>query len=48
MSLKAVSKVSARNRVYLPREIAELLGLAEGDYLVFREIGGRVVVEKLK
>ncbi len=47
MRVRAVAKVGTKGRIYLPPEVRDLLGVAEGDFLAFREDKGRVYVEKV-
>ena len=47
MPVRAVAKVGSKGRLYLPPEIRDLLRVAEGDFLAFREEKGRVYVEKV-
>ncbi len=44
---RVVVKVLRKRQVTIPKEIAEELDIREGDYLVMRVEGGRLVIEKL-
>ncbi len=44
---RVVVRVLREGRVRIPEEVAEKLGIKEGDYLEMRVEGGRLVVEKL-
>lgn len=52
-AIVAISKVGAQNRVYLPRELMETLGLEKNDQVIFLRAGsikplpGTVMVNKL-
>ncbi len=39
-------KVTRKGQVTIPKRIREALGISEGDVLLVREEGGRVVLEK--
>lgn len=39
-------KVSRKGQITIPKEIRELLGIAEGDYVVVRVEGDKIVIEK--
>jgi len=41
-------KVGAKLRVYLPKEIAAVLKIEPGDYVVLRLADGKVSMEKLR
>lgn len=42
------AKIGDKSRVYLPREIVDVLKVKPGDYIVFRVVDGKITVEKLK
>ncbi len=39
-------RVGRKRALYLPREVLEAVGLSEGDEVVVRVEGGRIVVER--
>ena len=45
--VKIPVKVGTLNRVGLPQEIRSILGISEGDYIIFQVIDHKVVVERL-
>ena len=44
--MRVLVRVSGKRRVTIPKEVSELLGIEEGDYLVFTVEGRRIIVEK--
>ena len=43
MCMGRVVRVSKKNTIYIPRDIAERLGIGEGAYLELRVEGGKLV-----
>lgn len=41
-----VTTVSRNNQITLPRDIRELLEIQEGDRLILRTEGGKILIEK--
>ena len=41
------SKVSKKGQIVLPKELREKLNLSTGDLIVFREEGGKIILEVL-
>lgn len=42
------AKVGQKNRVYLPQDVAEALGVKPGDFVILRIAGTKATIEKLK
>ncbi|MFZ8855368.1 MAG: AbrB/MazE/SpoVT family DNA-binding domain-containing protein [Thermofilaceae archaeon] len=47
MGVRAHVKVTRKGQVTIPLAIRRALGIREGDILVVREEGGRVILEKI-
>ncbi|AEM39004.1 transcriptional regulator, AbrB family [Pyrolobus fumarii 1A] len=45
--VRVVVRVLRKRQVTIPKEVADLLDIREGDYLVMRVEDGRLVVEKV-
>lgn len=43
----AMARVTSKSRVSVPKSVRDALGIAEGDTIVFRVEGDRVVLTKL-
>lgn len=41
-------KIGQKNRLYLPKEVAEALGIKPGDFVIIRIAGSKATIEKLK
>ena len=46
--LEARVRVSRKNTIYIPKAISEAVGISEGDYVVLRVEGGRIVIERVE
>jgi len=44
--LLGTSKVSTNNKITLIKEVAEKLGIKEGDKVAFYEENGKIIIEK--
>ena len=43
-----IGRVSKKGQIVIPKEIRNLLGIKEGDYVIFRTEGNRVYIEKIE
>ncbi|WP_054853901.1 AbrB/MazE/SpoVT family DNA-binding domain-containing protein [Vulcanisaeta distributa] len=41
-------RVSKKNTIYIPKAISEAVGISEGDYVVLRVDGGRIIIERVE
>ncbi|GAB6943800.1 AbrB/MazE/SpoVT family DNA-binding domain-containing protein [Vulcanisaeta sp. JCM 14467] len=46
--LEARVRVSRKNTIYIPKAISEAVGISEGDYVVLRVEGNRIVIERVE
>ncbi len=41
-------RVSKKNTIYIPKAISEAVGISEGDYVILRVEGSRIVIERVE
>ncbi|GAB6947219.1 hypothetical protein JCM16161A_13490 [Vulcanisaeta sp. JCM 16161] len=41
-------RVSRKNTIYIPKAISEAVGISEGDYVVLRVDGNRIIIERVE
>ncbi len=41
-------RVSKKNTIYIPKAISEAVGISEGDYVVLRVDGNRIIIERVE
>ncbi|MGC9178895.1 MAG: AbrB/MazE/SpoVT family DNA-binding domain-containing protein [Vulcanisaeta sp.] len=46
--LEAKVRVSKKNTIYIPKAISEAVGISEGDYVILRVDGNRIIIERVE
>ncbi|WP_243666316.1 AbrB/MazE/SpoVT family DNA-binding domain-containing protein [Vulcanisaeta sp. JCM 16159] len=46
--LEVKVRVSKKNTIYIPKAISEAVGISEGDYVILRVEGSRIVIERVE
>ncbi|ADN50464.1 AbrB/MazE/SpoVT family DNA-binding domain-containing protein [Vulcanisaeta distributa] len=41
-------RVSKKNTIYIPKAISEAVGISEGDYVVLRVDGNKIIIERVE
>ncbi|BDR91862.1 AbrB/MazE/SpoVT family DNA-binding domain-containing protein [Vulcanisaeta souniana] len=41
-------RVSKKNTIYIPKAISEAVGISEGDYVILRVDGNRIIIERVE